>query len=190
MGKPLPIPSAHVSRGPLTVIVSPDIHFPPDGAAPFAVRGSDAETADHYDVFTQRAAWSWRPSIHYFRKAVRESYSRERAVTVALVTCDEHDHLWRWACEHEAIREHINSGVNNYLAPALRASSSHPQAILLGLLACFELERLWWRVWESGYIPPKWIVADEEAEVKRMEVEGKIPKLEELPRKAKEDAAL
>lgn len=46
---------------------------------------------------------SYKPSVYYFRKALRESRSRERAVVVGLIVCHELEQLKAWVRERGLI---------------------------------------------------------------------------------------
>ena len=46
---------------------------------------------------------SYKPSVYYFRKALRESETRERAVTVGLIVCHELEQLKGWIRERGMI---------------------------------------------------------------------------------------
>jgi hypothetical protein len=46
---------------------------------------------------------SYKPSVYYFRKALREANSRERAVAVGLIVCHELEQLKAWVREHGMI---------------------------------------------------------------------------------------
>lgn len=42
---------------------------------------------------------SYKPSVFYFRRALRESGSHERAITVGLIVCSELEELKAWVRE-------------------------------------------------------------------------------------------
>jgi hypothetical protein len=46
---------------------------------------------------------SYRPSVFYFRKALRESQSHERSIVVGLVICHELEQLKAWVREQGLI---------------------------------------------------------------------------------------
>lgn len=110
---------------------------------------------------------SYKPSVFYFRKLLHESTSTERAITGALIAASELEHLKTWCGGEVQLLPAANFAAGaTCLRDALRQSGSHAQAILLGLFVCHELEQLKAFVREAGLIPPKWIVAPEEAEEK------------------------
>lgn len=118
-------------------------------------------------VFQVEPTVSYKPSVWYFRKSLRESESRQKAVTVSLVVCCELEQLRVWAGDKGATprAEGVTAAIE-CMRHALRASKSHDQVIMLGLYLCHELEQLKAVVREFGLIPPKWIVDPQEAEEK------------------------
>lgn len=46
---------------------------------------------------------SYKPSVYYFRKSLREAETRERAVTVGLIVCHELEQLKAWVREQGMI---------------------------------------------------------------------------------------
>jgi hypothetical protein len=117
---------------------------------------------------------TYQPSVFYFRKDLRESRSRDRAITVALVVCAELEQLRGWAGAQSVIPGVDATAAVECLRAAIRQSSSHSQAILLGLFLCHELEQLKALVRNCGFIPPKWIVAPEEAHAKGWDLEDAV----------------
>lgn len=109
----------------------------------------------------------YQPSVFYFRRELRRSDSRDRAITVALIVLDELARLREWSAEYGVLPPgNLIEASAECLREAIKTSTSHGQAILLGLFLCHELEQLKTQVREVGLIPPKWIVLPEEAEEK------------------------
>jgi hypothetical protein len=107
---------------------------------------------------------TFKPSVFYFRRSLRESTSLERATTVALIVAAELEQLKLWTVEQNMLpADDSVGGAFELLKEALRKCESHGQAILLGLFLCHELEQLKALVRWHGLIPPKWIIAPEEA---------------------------
>jgi hypothetical protein len=55
---------------------------------------------DNWRVYTPA---SYKPSVYYFRKALRESSSHERAIVVGLIVCHELEELKQWVRDHGMI---------------------------------------------------------------------------------------
>jgi hypothetical protein len=114
---------------------------------------------------------TYKPSVFYFRKALRDSANCDHAVEIAVTVCTEFERLREWAIDQSVIPPSNIHVAADLLRAAIRESRSHGQVILLGLFVCHELEELKAVVRAVGLIPPKWIVAPEEAADKSWLVE-------------------
>jgi hypothetical protein len=112
---------------------------------------------------TPTALLSFKPSVFYFRKALRESATRDVALTVANVITKEFERLRDWAAEKEILPPSNVHVAADLLRQAIAASGSHAQVIILGLFVCHELEELKAIIRDAGLIPPKWLITPEEA---------------------------
>jgi len=109
---------------------------------------------------------SYKPSVFYFRRALRESANITVAQRLACDISREFEMLREWAGWYGVLPEtdvHVSAEI---LREAIGKAASHGQAILLGLFLCHELEQLKANVHRAGLVPPKCIVARAEAEEK------------------------
>ncbi len=109
---------------------------------------------------------TYKPSVFYFRHQLGTSQTCERAKTVALIVANELEQLKLWSAEQGLLLEPGIAAAAALMRLAIKDATSHMQAVILGFFLCHELEQLKALVRAHGMIPPKWIVAPEEAEEK------------------------